>query len=126
MAESLGLNSETYSPDNLIAGDYPIITEGITLITGQNLSRGALLGKITASGKYTLSLSASSDGSETPVAILATDTDASSEDLETNAYLAGEFNEEQITYGTGHTAASTKAGLRDLNIYLKTPENDPT
>lgn len=121
MPESLGVTQQSLTPDRLIAGSFPIVTEAITLITGQNLSRGALLGKITASGKYTLSLSAAVDGSQTPVAILAKDTDATAADVETVAYLSGEFNDNAVTFGTAHTAASTKDGLRDLGIYLKTP-----
>jgi len=109
----------TYTEDNLIAGDFPLKAGVITLITGQNLSRGALLGKITASGKYTLSLSASSDGSETPVSVLADDTDATSADIETTAYFKGEFNHNDMTFGTGHTYASTKDALMQKGIILR-------
>ena len=45
--------------DRLIAGDdADLVTDVGVLITGQNLTRGAVLGKITASGKLNLSLSA--------------------------------------------------------------------
>ena len=37
----------------------------------------------------------------------------------TAAYLAGEFNENAVTLGPGHSIESIKDGLRDLNIYLK-------
>ena len=110
----------THVHDNLIAGTaVNAVTESIVLDTG-NLTRGALLGRITATGKYVLSASASSDGSQTPVAILAEDTDASSADKTTVAYLTGEFNAAAMTFGAGHTADSVKAGLRDLGIFLKT------
>ncbi|HEY8732269.1 MAG TPA: head decoration protein, partial [Candidatus Limnocylindria bacterium] len=67
-------SQDTLALDALIAGDTDsIISEKITLITGQNLARGAVLGKITASGKYTLSLSAAVDGSQVPDRILAQD-----------------------------------------------------
>lgn len=115
-------NSEgSYVPDSLHAGDFPIRTEKVTVITGQNLVRGALLGKITASGKVNLSLSAAGDGSNTPYAILAEDVDATAEDKEAVAYISGDFNADAITYGAAHTAASVKDGLRDKNIYLHTP-----
>lgn len=117
-----GFSAEgTYTPDALIAGDFPIRTEKVTIVSGQNLVRGALLGMITASGKYNLSLSAASDGSQTPRAVLAEDVDASGGDAEGIIYVAGDFNQDALTYGTGHTAASVKAGLRDLNIYLHAP-----
>ena len=105
--------------DQLFAGPADHIrAENIVLITGQVLTRGALLGKITASGKYTLSLSASSDGSQTPDAILAHDCDATGADKQTVAYKGGWFNETRVVYGTGHTAASVREGLRDKNIQL--------
>ncbi|HEY1035553.1 MAG TPA: head decoration protein [Pseudoxanthomonas sp.] len=114
-------NEGTFTPDDLHAGDFPIRTRKVTLVSGQNLIRGALLGQITTGGKYTLSASASSDGSQTPKAILADDVNASGGDKDAIVYLSGDFNEDALTYGTGHTAASVREGLRDLNIYLHTP-----
>jgi len=113
--------SESYTPDRLHAGDFPIRSLDITVISGQNLTRGALLGKITASGKYNLSLSAAADGSQTPIAILAEDVDASAGDKAGIAYISGDFNESRIVFGTAHTADTVRAGLRDLNIYLHKP-----
>lgn len=112
-------SSETYSPDRLVAGDPSrLLARSITLTSGQNLSRGALLGKITTGGEYTLSLSASSDGSETPDLILAEDTDASGGDVVTIAYERGDFDENEVTFGTGHTADSVREGLRAKGINL--------
>lgn len=113
--------TESYTPDRLHAGDFPIRTLDVTIASGQNLARGALLGKITASGKYVLSLAAAGDGSEVPSAILAEDVDASAGDKSGIVYVSGDFSEDAITYGTGHTADSVRAGLRDLNIYLHKP-----
>lgn len=110
----------TLAHDNLIGGTaVNAVTESIVLDAG-TLTRGALLGRITATGKYILSLSAAIDGSEVPRAILAEDADASSADVTTVAYLTGEFNTAAMTFGTDHTAASVKDGLRDLGIFLKT------
>lgn len=110
----------SHTHDNLIAGTaVNAVTESIVLDTG-NLTRGALLGRVTATGKYILSLAAASDGSEVPRAILADDTNATSADKTTVAYMTGEFNTAAITFGTGHTAGSVKDGLRDLGIFLKT------
>jgi hypothetical protein len=112
---------DSYSPDRLIAGvNIGPVTDGGTLVSGQNLIRGALLGKITASGKLTLALSASSDGSQTPYAILAEDTNASAGDAACTIYTVGEFNPNAMTFGTGITAASAKDTLRDAGIILKT------
>lgn len=111
------LGTGTY--DNLIVGEDTVTDSGV-LIAGQNLARGALLGKITASGKLTLSLSASTDGSEVPYAILNEATDATAADKVCPIILSGEVNDGSVTFGTGHTAASTKDGLRSEGIFLKT------
>jgi hypothetical protein len=112
--------AEDFIFDDLIAGDNQgLVTEPVTILSGQNVVRGTLLGKITVGGKYIASLSAAGDGSEVPSAILAEDVDATAGDKAAIAYIAGEFNERQITFGDDHTAASVKAGLRDMGIYLK-------
>ena len=111
--------SETLNYDNLLAGDYPAVTDIRTVVTGQTLTRGAVLGKITASGKYTLCDSTGADGSEAPVCILAEDCDASGGDLNAAVFLSGAFNEGQLTFGGTVTADDHRDALRDLNIYLK-------
>lgn len=112
-------SSAAYDPDQLIAGNsHLLVTQPITLITGQNLTRGAVLGKITASGKYNLSLSAAVDGSEVPDLILAQDADATAADVAAIGYSRGDFIEEKLTIGTGHTADSIREGLRDKGIVL--------
>lgn len=108
----------TYSPDLLIGGDHPIRTLGVTVASGQNLTRGALVGKITVGGKVILSLSAAADGSEEPYGILGEDVDASGGDKVSFVYVAGDFNSNSMTFGTGHTAANVRDGLRDKSIYL--------
>lgn len=116
------LSSEgTYTPDELIAGDHPIRTRGVTILSGETVSRGDLLGIITASGKAILSASAAGDGSEVPTCIAGEDIDASGGDAESFAYIAGDFNEDQMTFGTGHTADSVRDGLRERSIYLHKP-----
>lgn len=118
-----GLTTETYTPDNLIAGDnIRPITRSITLVSGQNVQRGAVLGIITASGKYTLSTSALTNGAQTPKAIAAEDMDATGGDKTLQVYIAGEFNEREIVLGSGHTADSIRETLRDGGIYLKPSE----
>jgi len=110
---------ETHTPDNLLAADYPAVTDIVTVVTGQNLTRGAVLGKITASGKYSLCDSAAADGSQAPQVILAEDCDASVADQQAPVYLSGAFQESALTFGGADTADTHRAALRDLNIYLK-------
>lgn len=112
--------SQDFTPDKLLL-EGQVISRKITIITGQNVVRGAVLGKITASGKYNLSLSAAVDGSQIPDAILAHDVDATAADKEALAYFICTVNETELTLGTAHTIASIKEGLRDKGIHLITP-----
>lgn len=66
----------------LSEGDGAISRETVTLISGQNLAAGTVLGKITASGKYTAHNPAvdPADGSEHAVAVLVAAVDASTAD----------------------------------------------
>lgn len=92
-----------------------------TLASGQKLTRGALLGKVTAGGAFKLSASAASDGSQNPVVVLAHDADATAGAVEILFYERGDFNIAAMTFGTGHTADSVRDALRDLNIILIKP-----
>lgn len=118
MTPPASFSSDTFSPDKLIAGEIPPKSRKITLLAGENRTRGAVLGKITASGKYVLSAAAAGDGSEVPDVILAEDTDASAADVETIAYERADVNETALVLGAGHTLASIREGLRDKNITL--------
>lgn len=119
MAEFAGFTQEGTSvpQDALVLGDT--VSRSIVLAAGQNLPRGSLLGKITASGKYLLSTLAATDGSQVPATILCDDTNASSADQVTVAYFAGPFNENAVIYGAGQTPANTREALRDFSILLQ-------
>lgn len=96
------------------------VTDGGTLIAGQDLVAGAVLGKITASGKLQLCDSTAADGSEAPFAILLEDSDATAADLEVPILLAGVVNEGALSFGGTDTADTDRAALRDGGIFLKT------
>lgn len=93
-------------------------TDTITVASGENLAAGAVLGKVTASGKYVLSDDGSADGSETPVAILAEAVDASAGDKSGLIYLAGDFDERKLTFGGTHSAVSLRHALAAVGIFL--------
>jgi hypothetical protein len=106
-----------FVPDNLINGEFPALQRKGTLLSGQNLTRGTVLGKITASGKLVKSLAASEDGSEDIFAVLALDCDASAGDMDCQYYISGEFTTARLTFGAGHTAAATRAAARALSMH---------
>ena len=112
--------AETYVPNNLVAGDTQLVSDSVTIASGNDIVRGAVLGKITTGGKFTLSKTASTDGSEEPYAVAAEDVDATSGDVTgVPVFIKGEFNAKALTLGTGHTADTVKDGLRAVGIYVK-------
>ena len=109
-----------YDLDNLFAGVKQPVTKKITIASGAGvLTRGSVLGKVTATGEYILSIATAVDGSQVPDCILSEDIDASTEAIETIAYFAGEFNQNALTLGSGHSVDSIWEGLRAKGIYLK-------
>lgn len=110
---------ETMNYDNLLASDYPAVTDIKTIASGQNLAKGTVLGKITAGGKYAIVDNSKVDGTEVADCILAEDCDASGGDKQAVVFLSGAFNENALTFGGDDTADDHRATLRDKNIYLK-------
>ncbi|MGR5890707.1 head decoration protein [Raoultella planticola] len=115
---SPGMKSALFVPDQLIAGTLQLVTD-TGIITGGAYKRGTVLGVITASGKYTLSVKTATDGSENPVAILVDNVDASTVDQNGGLYLMGEFNQNHIIIDASWTLAAIKTALRPLAIFLK-------
>jgi hypothetical protein len=89
------------------------------------LKIGTVLGKVTATGKYKVALSAASDGSQTPVAVLIADSNGLSRDLvvpaatDTKALVIArgpvKLKDSGLTLGTGITASAAKTALAALN-----------
>lgn len=98
--------------------------------TAQTLKVGAVLGKVTATGKYKLALSAAVDGSQTPVAVLIADGMGSSTDIvlanatDTKALVLARgpsiVTDIGLQLGTGITAAAAKAALLAVGIIVET------
>lgn len=120
-----GMTSSVFNPDQLIAGVLQPVTRDVT-ITGGTYKRGTVLGKVTASGAYTLSVQTATDGSQNPVAILVDDRDASSGDLVGPVYLLGEFNANAVIFDPSWTL-STLIPAMDVNkVFLRNPVEAPT
>jgi hypothetical protein len=108
-----------FTPENLIAGEFPRIMRIETITGGQALPQGAVLGQIKATGAYVLSTTTATDGSEVPVAILAQQIDATS-NVEGHLFLTGEFNAHALTLGSGHTLASVTESFRTRSLFIRT------
>ena len=118
---------DVYNPDGLIAGNADLlVATNITLAAGPALPRGAVLGKVTLSGHYTLSqatdgadpANAIEDGSEVPDLILVEDAPASDTTRPALGFRRGDFQAAQITLGATHDPDVVRETLRAKGIFL--------
>ena len=120
MTQAAGFKDQgTYTPDNLLAGEYPRVARLVTIAAGADLAKGSVLGRITESGKFKLSAAADKDGTENPDAILAENVSAEAKEVQAVVYFSGEFNEHALTLGEGHTLDTLRPLLRVKNIFLR-------
>jgi cellulase/cellobiase CelA1 len=111
----------SYEPDNLIIGTtINSALKGVTLASGQGvLSRGTVIGIVTASGLGKVCDKASADGSEVASFILADEVDTTDASVVAQCYQSGEFNRGALVFGGTDTPADHEDELRTVNIILK-------
>lgn len=116
------MTSESITYDNLFSSDYPKKTKPVTVLSGENLPRGRICGKITASGKYRGCNIGLADGAEVADGVLAGAVDASSADAPGIVYLTGGFNRRQLSVSALPTAADTvtahEAEMRLRSLFI--------
>lgn len=91
--------------------------DNITVLSGQNLVAGAVLGKVTASGKYVAYDNAGTDdGRRTAAGILYASADASAGDKAGAALLRGPamVNKNDLTWAAGVDASEQAAAIAQL------------
>lgn len=57
------VSSSTYTPDRLVAGELPLLSKKVTLLSGENRARGAVLGRVA--GAVTTAAGAGNTGNGT-------------------------------------------------------------
>ncbi len=123
MPISLGVNAVPFVNDSLIASD-DVISSPEVVAANVTLTRGQLLGKITASGQVTPLNAAATDGSQNVYGILAENIATTAAASATGVaaasasvvYVAGVFKQTALI---GYVPATHQAALRALNIYVK-------
>jgi Bacteriophage lambda head decoration protein D len=96
-------------------GNGKISRETITVLSGESLAAGAVLGKITASGKYKALDPAAVDGSEAAAGVLYDAVDASAADAEGVAIVRlAEVNVAELVWPDGITAPQQTTALGEL------------
>ena len=108
----MALKTETQGPYAFLYSEAEgtLSREAIVLASGAGeLLAGTVLGKITASGKYKPYDNDAADGTQTAVAILAYDTDATSADIAAAAIVRlAEVWQSRLVWGAGVTTQAEK------------------
>ncbi len=122
MAENYGITEESMTASNLLAGSHGVILYPVTLGSGAgSLKTGQVLGRRSADNKYYKFSATATDGTQTPRAILARDTDAASADAVSVAYVHGEFSTDALDWGSATSAQieEAKRVFMQAGIYVK-------
>lgn len=92
------ITTTTYTPKEIKAfarADLYLAIPG-TVVSGQNLTEGTVLGKITASNKLKAYNDANVDGSEVAVGIISSNTNATAGDKVCTYFIKGAFYTDQL------------------------------
>lgn len=114
-----------YEPQTAICRESIVINDAAA-----TLRVGAVMGKVTATGKYKLALSAAVDGSQTPAGVLIADGLGLSTDIalaattDTKAIILARgpviVADAALQLGTGITLAAATTALKALGIIVET------
>lgn len=113
--------TETQPNDHRFASQADIVINPVTLAANQVLEAGSVLGRVTATGEYVLSLAAASDGSQVPSVVLVSDCDTTVGASVLHVYEAAHLLTTFVKLGAGHTLASVRDQLRLGGIHLSSP-----
>lgn len=112
---SLSVQKEVYTPENVFAGDFPVLTE--TADVG-----AAAVDRLTPVKLVSGKVAAIAAGTETvPVdsGLYGITADGGEKNGKVPVYLTGEFFADALNWPTGTAAADVKAAFRTLGIFLK-------
>lgn len=117
------INEGRYASDWLKEYKHDYSVEEITLISGAGIVlSGTVLGKITASGKYTPVTVAAADGSQTAAGILMNTTDATSADKPAVAVVRfAKVVHQGLLYGADVDTAPERAAIHTALGALNPP-----
>lgn len=122
MTEDYGVDEQTLETQEFLAGSHPVVLVPIVVESGVGtLSAGRVLGRNSTGFKYHDWDPDATDGTETAVAVLARDVDATSADISTVAYVHGEFRQAKLGWGSADDTEIAQA-VRDLqsaSIFIK-------
>ncbi len=111
--------SESTSYDNLFAGlEKDPVTRPAVIRLGEAFSRGAILGRLTATGKWQ-EAQFSNLSNFNDIGIASEAVDSTSGEVTTSVFVEGEFAEHAIQFFYTNTADDWREALTPHGIYLR-------
>lgn len=101
------------------AGGHLVFTVGDATSTDSIVGDSYTIAVIAGSGKLKTVNSNAVDGSQSPIAVLAENADATLSDKVAGAYLTGIFNESKLVFGGSDTVATHKEAMRKIGLFTK-------
>ena len=120
-----GMVSETYIPDQLIAGDLKIVTDSVTINATASLKRGQFMTMDLTTGQWSAWAPAAGGGGEDdpaapmPVGILVDDINDPTGPVTGGIYLTGQFNGNCTTPPGSTLTYDEITALRNAGIFMK-------
>jgi len=116
-----GSVTEAFQDDDLVLGGLIDFGNG-ALESGQNRTRGTVVGRVTATGELKQSVQTATDGSQVPVGALVHDIDATSAATGCQIVRGGWLNRSLLTWDATWTEALQAGAFDGTPIRLVTPE----
>lgn len=116
-----GSVTEAFQDDDLVLGGLIDFGSG-TLESGQNLTRGTVIGRVTATGELKQSVQTANDGSQKPVGALVHDVNASASATGCQFVRGGWLNRSLLNWDASWTTTLRESALDGTPMRLVTPE----
>jgi hypothetical protein len=111
--------AETFEFDNLIAGNQKaIVQRPATVALGQTWSRGQVVARVTATGKWQVA-DEDATANYDDVGIATEAVDSTSGETRTSVYVEGEFNENELLVQYSDVIADWVEKLAGHGIYVR-------
>lgn len=110
-----------YQPAPFVLGGLIAFDSG-EVASGQNLQRGDVIGRVSASGQLVKSVQSASDGSQNPIGAMNHDCDATSGAKPAVYVKGGDLDKTQVSFDASWTEAQKLAAFDRTPISLVTPD----
>lgn len=114
-------NGDTvHDPNGLLVTNQGAVTFSIVIAAGSGqLARGTVLGLVAASGKFVPCDKSATDGSANPAGVLVYGVDATTNDAQASAFVAGHFNGEALVLGPGWTLREVADAMSRRHLMVR-------